>query len=61
MGQLGVNLGPTWANMAALGQLGAIMCLAKPEKLMFRILLYEIITSHMLLLDMDQCCDEYES
>ena len=36
MGQLGTNLGPTWANMAPLGQFGANMDLAKPEKLAFR-------------------------
>ena len=33
MQQLGVNLGPTRANMVARGQLGVNMYIAKPEKL----------------------------
>ena len=37
MQQLGVNLGPTWANMVARGQLGLNMYLGKPEKLVFRL------------------------
>ena len=37
MQQLGVNLGPTWANMVARGQLGVNMYLGKPEKLVFRL------------------------
>ena len=36
MQQLGINLGPTRANMVARGQLGINMYLAKPEKLVFR-------------------------
>ena len=36
MGHLGVNLGPTWANMATPGQLGANMYFAKPLQLVFR-------------------------
>ena len=37
MQQLGVNLGPTRANMVARGQLGVNMYLGKPEKLVFRL------------------------
>ena len=37
MQQLGINLGPTRANIGAWGQLGVNMYLAKPEKLMFRL------------------------
>ena len=37
MQQLGVNLGPIWANMVARGQLGVNMYLGKPEKLVFRL------------------------
>ena len=42
MQELGVNLGPTRANMVARGQLGLNMYLGKPEKLVFR-LDYEIV------------------
>ena len=37
MGQLKANLVPTWANLGQLGQLGANMDVAKPEKLAFRL------------------------
>ena len=37
MQELGVNLGPTQANMVARAQLGINMYLAKPEKLAFRL------------------------
>ena len=37
MQQVGVNLGPTRANMVARGQLGANMYFGKPEKLVFRL------------------------
>ena len=37
MGQLKANLVPTWANLNQLGQLGANMVVAKPEKLTFRL------------------------
>ena len=37
MQQLGINLGPTRANIVAWGQLGVNMYLAKPEKLVFRL------------------------
>ena len=37
MQQLGVNLGPTRANMVARGQLGVKMYFVKPEKLVFRL------------------------
>ena len=37
MQELGVNLGPTRANMVARGQLGVNMYLGKPEKLVFRL------------------------
>ena len=36
MQELGVNLGPTRANMVARGPLGVNMYFAKPEKLVFR-------------------------
>ena len=35
--QLRINLGPTRANMVARGQLEVNMCLAKPEKSVFRL------------------------
>ena len=37
MQQLGVNLGPTRANVVARGQLGVNMYLGKLEKLVFRL------------------------
>ena len=37
MQQLGINLGPTQANIVAWGQLVVNMYLAKPEKLVFRL------------------------
>ena len=43
MQELGVNLGPTRANMVARGQLGVNMYLGKPEKLVFPHDFYEIV------------------
>ena len=37
MGQLKTKLVPTWANLGQLGQLGANMDVAKPEKSVFRL------------------------